>query len=402
MDPNLEVDTGNEHIETGGEERAEPTERLSIRDNLKKAFEDGRRDDTKETRRRADGRFSRDVSGDGDKEISDAGEHVIKGTEEKPNAGDVEDVDDKVEVAAQPPAAWAKEAKETWAQLPPQAQQAIIKREADVEKGVNELKAKVASYTDIDKALQPHAESIRKFNKTPAQAVEQLFAWFQALAVNPDQAFPALIKSYNYDPQKLMAAFGIKPEVKAEAKPEEVAEGDVPPAVQSYISKLEEKINGLQNQVGQQLNGITSQFAEQSAAKTQEVLINWAKDKPHFEKVRVFMGHLLTPDPTTGVAAVPLKDGRVDLDTAYDMAINASPEIRAILKAEEQAKAEAARKAKATAEAKAQQDQANKSRKAAQSITTGAPGAEVSKKGAVKKGKSVRESLAEAIEEARS
>lgn len=396
MDPNLEVDTGNEHIETGSEERTEPTERLSIRDNLKKAFEDGRRDDTKreDTKRDETGRFQRTR-----KETTEQPEIEVKPDD---GTGDVVSEDKSAEVVAQPPAAWAKEAKETWAQLPPQAQQAILKREQDVEKGVNELKAKVASYTDIDKALQPHIESIRKFNKTPAQAVEQLFAWFQALAVSPDQAFPALIKSYNYDPQKLMAAFGIKPEVKTEAKPEEVVEGSVPPAVQSYISKLEEKINGLQNQVGQQLNGITSQFAEQSAAKTQEVLVNWAKDKPHFEKVRVFMGHLLTPDPTTGVAAVPLKDGRVDLDTAYDMAINASPEIRAVLRAEEQAKAEAARKAKATAEAKAQQDQANKSRKAAQSITTGAPGVEVSKKGAVKKGKSVRESLAEAIEEARS
>jgi len=46
---------------------------------------------------------------------------------------------------------------------------------------------------------------IRQFGKTPGQAVGQLFSWFDALAKNPDEAFPALIKSYKYNPDQMLA-----------------------------------------------------------------------------------------------------------------------------------------------------------------------------------------------------
>jgi hypothetical protein len=42
---------------------------------------------------------------------------------------------------ARMPAAWAKEAKDLWPTLPPAVQQAAIKREADMLKGVDAPKA---------------------------------------------------------------------------------------------------------------------------------------------------------------------------------------------------------------------------------------------------------------------
>ena len=105
------------------------------------------------------------------------------------------------EPATPAPAAWTKEAKEVWAQLPPAVQAAVVKREADVQKGVDELKQR---YTDLDQALAPHVQAIRQHGHTPAQAVHQMFSWFQALTANPDAAFPALIKSFNYDPRRLV------------------------------------------------------------------------------------------------------------------------------------------------------------------------------------------------------
>jgi len=174
-------------------------------------------------------------------------------------------------------------------------------------------------------------------------------------------------------------------------------EGEIPPVVQAYINKLEEKLTGFQNQVGQQFNGLAQGFAEQNAAKTQEMLERWAADKPHFNQVRTLMGHLLTPDPNTGQAAVPLRDGKVDLDAAYEAAVYASPEVRSLVLADQQAKADAARKAKQEANLKMQQEKTAKARQASGSLTKSAPSGEVSRRQVPEKGKTVKESLREAI-----
>src|SRR5262249_13576935 len=102
------------------------------------------------------------------------------------------------------PASWTKDAKEIWSEVPERARAEIAKREKDMEKGVKELKSK---YKEIDEAIAPYDTVISEFGKTRGQAVGQLFAWFDALAKNPDQAFPALIQSYKYDPRKVVEAF---------------------------------------------------------------------------------------------------------------------------------------------------------------------------------------------------
>lgn len=394
-----EVEVNNEAPPQIQEREAPSTERRSVRESLEKTFKDAHTEEEREVRR------PREPKRDANKQRDGSGKFVA--TEEAPEVSDERtevpeegaepEVKEVQPVEAQAPAAWTKDAKAEWAKLPEQVRAAVLKREQDTEKGVKELKSK---YEDIEKAIAPHVPAIQQFGKTPAQAVEQLFAWFQALAQNPDQAIPALIQSYNYDPKKLVQAFGlqVQPQAQEQVKPDEAIDIDLDPQVKSYISKLEEKINGLQTQVGQQLNGVMSTFQEQSMAKTHEVLNNWAKDKPYFAEVRTLMGQLLTPDPNTGMAAVPLKEGRVDLDAAYDMAVYANPAIRAKVLADQQAKADQARKAKAATEAKAQTEAAEKARRASGSLAPSTPGSEASRK-ATNKGKSVRESIMAAREE---
>lgn len=390
---NQEVERDDAPLQT---ERDTPEKRPSVRESLERTFEDAHKEEEKETRSRRDTRRDtnrRDASGNFEAPEKET---------DKPETGEVEaeaaetESSQGTQVQNQAPTAWTADAKKAWAELPPQVQAAVTKREQDVEKGIKSLKDQ---YSELDKAIAPHKEAIQKFGKTPGQAVEQLFAWFQALAQNPDQAIPALIQSYNYDPRKIIQAFGIQPQAAQEpVKEVEQPEGDIPPAVQSYITKLEERLTGFEQKVGQSLNGVMGSFQEQSMAKTHEILNTWAKDKPYFNEVRAFMGHLLTPDPNTGVAAVPLKDGRVDLDTAYDMATYAHPEVRAKVLADQQAKAAAEKQAKIKAENDLQQKQANKARQASGSVVSSTPGAEVARKQIVK-GKSVRESLKDAMSE---
>lgn len=287
------------------------------------------------------------------------------------------------------PEAFSKEAKAEWASVPPTVQAAILKREQDVAKGVEELKSK---YSDIDKVLQPHDEAIRRHGHSRAQAVNQLFAWFQALAANPQVAFPALAKSFNYD---LTGAPTLPAQTQQQQQPGGVQPpGEVPTAVQQYITSLEQRMGQFEKQYTEKLYGLESSFAQQSQAKTQEILDSWSRDKPHFQDVRQLMASLITS------GAVPLNNGQVDLDGAYSMAIYANPEVRAKVMAEqEKARADELKK-KQDLERLAQSKQAEAARKAGVSVGGGAPGAV----GAGKPGKpgvkkSVRESLMEAREE---
>ena len=265
----------------------------------------------------------------------------------------------------------------------------MLKREADMAKGVEELKGK---YKDIDTAFAPHMDAIRRHGHTPAQATAQLFGWFQALAANPKVAFPALAKSFNIDLATLIA----QPQQQQQPAGGEQQQpaGAIPPELQKYITDLQAELGQVKQAFTQEIGGLKSTFQQQSEAKTQEILSAWSKDKPHFEAVRGLMAQLIQS------GAVPLKDGQVDLDGAYDMALYANPQVRQQVLTERQEAAKAASLAKAAAEKKAQQEQAAGARKAAVSVNGGAPGgvgaAQAKPKG---KGKSVRESILEAREE---
>lgn len=360
--------------------------RSTLRQQLEKNFEEDRtrteepdEPKRKPQRSRAREETEEDTSEEPEvKEAADEGTEVAEGSEEE---------EASPQIAA--PEAWDKEAKAAWAKVPPTVQKAVAKRETDMAKGVAELKGK---YAEIDKVLgSPHrVELLRRTNKTQAQAVDQLFAWHEALAGKPELAFPALAESFGFDLRTIPGLGGAAPVVKEETKSDPVAAAAdvIPPAVQQYITKLEQKLNG-------QLGSLQQSLERDSYNKTQSTLAAWAKDKQYFdEEVRQEMSRLL------GSGLIPpLADGSVDatvLDNAYDRALWSLPTVRAKVLAEQEKAKEAARKAKADAEKKAQQDLANKARRASGSLVGGAPGAPVdAKKG--KSGKSVAQSIREAI-----
>lgn len=286
------------------------------------------------------------------------------------------------------PEGFSKEAKAEWEKTPAKVQEAVLKRENDMAQGVAALKGR---YTDLDQALQPHMEAIRRHGHTPAQAVNQLFSWFQALAQNPKVAFPALAKSFNMDLNALVGPAG-QPQPGTEGQQ---PVGAIPPELQKYITDMQQEVLNLKQAFGQEVNGLKSTFQQQSEAKTQEILTNWSKDKPHFDAVRGLMANLIAS------GAIPLKEGQVDLDGAYEMAIYANPDVRTQVLTAQQDAAKKAADAKIAAEKVAQQTQADKARKAAVSVGGGAPGApggNIAGKPLAKR-KSVRESIMEAREE---
>jgi hypothetical protein len=274
--------------------------------------------------------------------------------------------------AVEPPPGWPREAAEQWRTMTPAQQAVVTTRLAQSEQGVRQIRER---YGALDQALEPHLEAMRAHNLTPPQAVSQLFAWFQALARNPGVAFPALAKSFNLDLAKLVAA---QPAEAPAQQPQAPQIPDIDARLQPVLTKM---------------SALETAMAAENERRTQEAISGWAANKPHFEEVRVLMGQLLAS------GAVALREGRVDLDAAYNMAVNAHDGVRAKIAAEATAAADAKKKADADAKLVAQRNVAQRSRVAGSaSVSGGAPsGDRVGKQS--KRGLSVRESLMKSIED---
>jgi hypothetical protein len=301
------------------------------------------------------------------------------------------------------PARLSNDAKQAWGQTPPAIQQAFIKAEQDMQRGVDELKGKYAS---IDKAIEPHQDALRQMNATAGDAVDRMFLWFKALAGSPVQSFPGLAESMGLDWEKVVAAV----QQSRQQPGQQTAQGqprsqqgapEVPEGVRNYIGNLEQQIHRMNNQLNEVRGGFNTMQQDvqaQNEAKARDNLSIWSKDKEFFEDVRQDMAQMLQ----TGM--VPLKNGQVDLDTAYERAIYFNPDVRAKVLAKQQQANQAAQQEAADAATTAKANQAQRARKASVSLPVGnAPGTDNRAAGkAQKKGaSSVRDSLRAAIAELR-
>lgn len=220
-----------------------------------------------------------------------------------------------------PPVAWTKDEKALWNDLPPAIQKAVQRRESDSQRGVEQLKSK---YGELDSAVAPHREAIRRFGVSDAQAVAQLFRWHHALGdPNPNtrvEAFKLLAKSFNVDTATLSGP----------ANGSQDASGN---ELQPHLQPIRQAVDQLTRRFSDYENHQSA--AVVTAAK--DTVTSWAQDKPHFETVRADMYRLIAAEQ------VPLlQSGYPDLDQAYEMAVWANASTRPLMLAEEQARQAAA------------------------------------------------------------
>ena len=280
------------------------------------------------------------------------------------------------------PTSWKKEEKAVWDGLPDVAKQAILRREADTTKGVQELRTR---YQDIDSAVAPYQQVMTQNNVTPAQAISQLFKWHMELAgPNKVQAYVQLGRNFGIDPATVAAALAAQPENAAGTAPP-TDQNPIPEALRPVITGLDARLKSFEEQ---------TVLAQQNAAK--QTWLNWSKDKPHAEKVRGLMANLINSDLASiqaGQAQISntIKDGNIDMDAAYQAAIYAHPEVRQLLLQEEASKRE--KEAKAAAE---------RAKKASASLRTGAPaGTVVPANNSAPRNESVADSIRRALAEVR-
>jgi hypothetical protein len=383
---------GSDSGDQGSQDPQDPPEKLSVREEIKRAIADAAEGDKdpKEKKAKKDPKTGKFQPADG------------KPADPKAPVDPAAPVAPVTATAA--PEDLSPEAKAEWAKTPPAVQAAFIKRGQEMQAGVDQLKQR---YAQIDQAIQPHTDALRQMNATPGEAVNRMFLWFKALAGTPAQAFPALAKSLGIEWEKLVTPAGTQaaPALNPDGTPVAPAAGapEIPEPVKQYVSGLEKQLQELGQyvqQIGGQFTGMQQTFQTQSEQKTKENLGIWATGKDYFEEVRQDMAQLIQ----SGI--IPLKaDGQVDLDTAYERAIYFNPDVRAkVLAKQTQANQQVQQEAQQAAQT-AREAQVGKARKAAVSIPASqTPGAANGRDASGKKpGQklSVRESLKASIAQLR-
>jgi gas vesicle protein len=355
----------------GGEEGGE-SPKLSVREQIKKSMAEASEEGVRPKRGDKTGRTDR------------------KTTETPPVPE--QQVQPPAAPAVPAPESLSKEAKEAWAKAPPEIQAAFIKREQDMAAGVQQLQQR---YRQIDEAISPHTDALRQMNATPGEAVNRMFLWFKALAGKPADAFPALAQSMGIDWNRLAGTQQQAPQGTAQGTAPEI-----PEPVKQYVGGLQREISQLKQLVEQtagRFGNVENNINQQNQARTEENLNLWSNGKTYFNEVRMDMAKLIE----TGI--VPLKNGQVDLDTAYERAIYFNPEVRAKVLAEQQQANAQVQQQSRDAATTAQQTQVSRARKASVSLpassTPGLPKAAPAKKPGAKV--SVRDSLKAAIADLR-
>jgi hypothetical protein len=137
------------------------------------------------------------------------------------------------------PTTWRKEASATWAALPSEAKAEILKREADIFKGIETYKVDAAFGQGVKQAIAPFEQVMRQHNMDPATTIRGLLASHHVLATGTQaqrvQLFRSLAKDYNLDMGVLL--------------PQQPA-GE-PPYIDPAVASLQEKLSAVESELTQ-------------------------------------------------------------------------------------------------------------------------------------------------------
>lgn len=167
--------------------------------------------------------------------------------------------------------------------LPPEHRKIAMEREQEIEREERTLQGRLKVHEDIEKVLAPRLDTIKSFGITPAQTVDKLFQWFEALG-HPD--FNTRSSAF----RKLASNFGV-----------DLSQAEVKPRAQSYNPRPAQPQN----------TAFLANFEGE--------LSKFASGHKHYQRVRSRMHQLLSS------GAIPLIDSPhtagLDLERAYELAV---------------------------------------------------------------------------------
>lgn len=230
--------------------------------------------------------------------------------EESLETADENDIDEETEqVIRQAPQSWGKEHHETWAKLPPEAQEYIELREKQMLDGIEQYKEGYTFANELRQTIEPYRDMFNGFGVDEKTAVHNLLGWNQVLTSgdieNRQQAFIQLGRD-----------LGIIPNEDGQQK-------------DPYVMQLEQRLNSFEGMLKQQQEAKYNAELQENA----KVVEAFAREHEHFDAVEQDM--------------LPFIQAGLSLQEAYDRAVWANPVTRAL----EQEKAVAASIEKRKAEA---------------------------------------------------
>lgn len=294
--------------------------------------------DPSQTERDANGRF-----------VAKAKEPAAEAAEEAPAADKDTDQPEKVEgtepaaaapPAIDPPTSWSAADKAHWTKLPREAQETILRRESEVQRGFQQRAEEARSFEPLRQALAPHATRLSQSGRHPADVVKQLLDVHAGLETSPYEVFPAIARMYGVDLSRLAPAMG------AQNGSHDGGDNPVVAHLTRTVQQLQDRLRQTEQfQTQQQQTEQAAQF-EQARSQFDGFTKRAATDFPHFESVRQDMGRLIE----RGVCNT--------LEEAYEHAVWTRPDIRQRIqedqrKADEAKRADDARKAAAAAKQRA-------------------------------------------------
>jgi hypothetical protein len=229
--------------------------------------------------------------------------------------------------AIEAPQSLPADVRAEWATLPPKVQEFWASREGEIHKKITTDGERLKSLSAFEEVATGIQDRLRQVNAPAPEYFRRLAAADQLLATDGLRGLQQIAQMYGID---IRAAFSGQP-----------SQGQPDPQY---------------NALSQELSAIKSHLtAQERAAETarlteaEKKIEAFKKDRPHFDKVEPLMVKLFEPG--------------LDLDTLYDMATKAHPEVSKLISTEQQAKAKAEALEKQKADAAAAAKLATQSRK---------------------------------------
>lgn len=229
----------------------------------------------------------------------------------------------------QAPKTWTKDALSFWEQTPPRVQAEILKREADMHKGLQQYREAAQVGQTFAKTLEPFVPALQKYQLNPSVILQRALNAHLNLTLSPPDVkvklFRGLAQDYGIDLDVLMDDVPYdQPQVSQETL-----------ALQQEVAQLRQALQGVQQHQHNQHKSVVLADVNAFADNPEHI---------YFEELADDITQLLQQ----GVAK--------DLKTAYEKAIWLNPTVRE----KELARQAAARQAKAAEDEAARLEAARK------------------------------------------
>lgn len=228
---------------------------------------------------------------------AEAEEHSEEGTLDAEAEEDNEE--EEPVTVFQTPEHWSSDDKAVFEQLPDEAKELVLARDASFQQGYQE---KAQTIADIQQAIEPWKQALAQRGVTADQAIRALFAAQHQIETDPVNGILQLAKN-----------FGVADQLQAQFTPN-TDDDFTDPEVKALKQQLAE-LQGQLNQTAQTFNQAQTNTAQDELNKfTQAVDDKGNLTHPHFDKVRSLMA--------------PLVNEGKSLEEAYSETVWSVPEYR--------------------------------------------------------------------------